>query len=775
MYHARDPPVVRLRVGSDPSGRSDTAMEPDACVIHSDREAIKVLLRCARSGCTEPAYLQTATTTVMQALQCTRAEYFQMVSDEGLVLRASHGWDDIASNATFACDPNAPFKKHLSSSEPIVLGEEDFVDDIVLLRSAGLVFSRLVTVPCATRPRSGLLGIHKLDSAGFDEQDADRLQLLASVVGLGLDVMLFRTEATLINNITLAVNTALRVEDAFTGAIEAILLATGWACGEVWLPKDNDQVLEHALFTAGSLADLHAFGAHSARIQLRPGEDLAGRVWSSGRAEWIIDVSAQTDERFKRWALARANNLHSALCVPINHADRTIAVLCFLSQQSLRRDDRLVQIITDSLSSVALLISRKLLEQATQKLTAEKEQLAAIVQCSQDAIVGKTLEGIIITWNDGARRLYGYSAAEAIGRHVSMLYPEHDRDNLPAILQRIKSGKPLKPFETTRLNKDGQEICIQLTVSPVKNEHGEIVGASAIAHDLASRRQVEDYLREGKEQLEKRVQERTAQLLEKNKLLREEIESKRIAQQQARKHLEELARVSRHTIMGELASGLAHELNQPLCAIVNYTEACINLLDSSFDREELARAIAEVAGQAERAGEIVRRMRDFIRRREPELSIVDINEVIHQVIQLTQFEICEQKAHVELNLVDSVPRVKADPVQIQQVLINLIRNGLEAMHENDESNRVLAIQSLIPRDGDVEIRVADRGPGITAGNRLRIFDPFFSSKVQGMGMGLSISRSIIDAHRGRIWVASSPTEGARLAFTLPTIKEPAHE
>ncbi|MEP0845272.1 MAG: PAS domain S-box protein [Phycisphaerae bacterium] len=240
------------------------------------------------------------------------------------------------------------------------------------------------------------------------------------------------------------------------------------------------------------------------------------------------------------------------------------------------------------------------------------------------------------------------------------------------------------------------------------------------------------------------------------------------AEEQVREQLAQLAHVSRVATMGEMASGLAHEINQPLCAIVNFTEACAELIQrSGRDREELPQALREVARQAERAGEVIRRLREFVKRRDPERKPVDINALVREVTAFTGVEARHREVRIRERLGRRMPKVYADGIQVQQVLVNLVRNACEAMQSMDGSPRTLTIETFRNR-GAVEVTVSDTGPGIPRELEERIFEPFLSTKRDGMGMGLSISRSILEAHDGRLWATPNRGGGTTFHFTLPT-------
>lgn len=267
--------------------------------------------------------------------------------------------------------------------------------------------------------------------------------------------------------------------------------------------------------------------------------------------------------------------------------------------------------------------------------------------------------------------------------------------------------------------------------------------------------------------LEERVRERTQQLSEANAALSCEIAERESAEARTRQLHDQLAHASRLNVIGHMATGLAHELNQPLGAINNYVEGCQVLLDAEqIDHERIREAITRIGQSAMRAGKIVRHMRGFVQARPVERSRVDLNILVREVVELCQPDAIDAKVRIELNLCESAPSLQVDAIQIQQVLVNLIRNGLQAMRECPPGARSLIIQTDCVPEG-VRVEVTDTGPGFAPGSTESIFEPFFSTKSDGLGMGLSISRTIIQAHGGRLEGESRPKGGATLAFTLP--------
>lgn len=229
----------------------------------------------------------------------------------------------------------------------------------------------------------------------------------------------------------------------------------------------------------------------------------------------------------------------------------------------------------------------------------------------------------------------------------------------------------------------------------------------------------------------------------------------------------ELARVSRLTTMGELAASIAHEVNQPLTAVTNNGSACLRLLAKrNLDPEVLRRALEEIVADGTRASAVIGRIRAFIKKAPTEKNKVDLNDVIREVLALAGRELYENRVRLEFRLTPALPLVLADRVQLQQVLLNLIMNGVEAMTTVDDQPRLLRVESRTDESGDVMVAVQDSGTGLGVEADL-VFTPFFTTKAHGMGMGLSISRSLIEGHGGRLWATPNSPHGAIFSFTLP--------
>ena len=221
-----------------------------------------------------------------------------------------------------------------------------------------------------------------------------------------------------------------------------------------------------------------------------------------------------------------------------------------------------------------------------------------------------------------------------------------------------------------------------------------------------------------------------------------------------------------------MASGLAHELGQPLTVIANYANGCIRRLHSeNLSRDELKDMLERISAQARRGGSIIRGLESLVRKGEAKRVPIDINESILEIVDLTEVDAKRHKATTHLELKPNLPSVLADPTQVQQVILNLVQNACEACEQVPVSQRVVTVHTAWAGEDELEITVSDSGPGVASELSDRLFEPFFTTKTKGMGMGLAISRSIVEAHHGKLWSTSNPESGASFHFTLPIAKE----
>lgn len=249
-----------------------------------------------------------------------------------------------------------------------------------------------------------------------------------------------------------------------------------------------------------------------------------------------------------------------------------------------------------------------------------------------------------------------------------------------------------------------------------------------------------------------------------------DITDRRRAEDEARQMQDRIAHYGRISTMGEMAAGIAHEVNQPLTAIATYAQACQRLIASgNAEQGDISAALEQISAQALRAGEVIRRLRSFVKNREVRREPIEANRLLEDVQTLAQTDARHHGVRIRLEPAADVPQVKADAVQIQQVILNLLRNSIDAMQDIPEAQREIVLRTQVDPEGDVEFMVADRGTGVDPSALAELFNPFFSTKPGGTGLGLSISRSIVRAHGGKLWCSANPGGGARFFFTLPAV------
>ena len=375
-------------------------------------------------------------------------------------------------------------------------------------------------------------------------------------------------------------------------------------------------------------------------------------------------------------------------------------------------------------------------ETVLDRLQENEFRLRTIIESEPECVKLQAEDGTVLEINPAGLRLVDANQpADIIGRKIfSVVAPEYFdiyRENM----RRVFAGEAVV-YEFRAITLKNRVAWMETHAAPLRDARGNIYALLGITRDITEHKQAEE---------------------------------------QARRHQTELARVARLSTMGEMATGIAHELNQPLSAIANFSRGCIRRLRSGgMSPQELIVPLEEVCEQAERAGDILRHVRDFVRKREPRLKSLDVNQIVRAVVKFTEHEARHQCTHVRLNLDPLLPKVAADAIMIEQVIVNLVRNAIEAMTEVTPSRREIVIQTRLFESDSVEVEVADTGPGIEGGLIDQVFDQFFTTKPEGVGMGLAISRSIIESHGGKIRAESSRDGGAILRFTLKISAQQSH-
>jgi two-component system sensor kinase FixL len=368
----------------------------------------------------------------------------------------------------------------------------------------------------------------------------------------------------------------------------------------------------------------------------------------------------------------------------------------------------------------------------TQDLMAREAHLQSILDTVPDAMVVIDEQGLIQSFSVAAERLFGWTVSEAYGRNISILMPKPYAAQHDGYLARYRATGERRIIGIGRVvvgrRKDGSDFPMELSVGEMKS---------------SDRRYFTGFIRD---------------------LTERQLTASRLQELQG-----ELMHIGRLSALGEMSSALAHELNQPLSAVGNYLNGLRRMVAAGADSALVEDGLEKASAQVLRAGEIIRRLRDFVQKGETDRRIESLSKLVEEASALALVGSREADIHVSIRLDPSIDRILADRVQIQQVLLNLIRNALDAMGGSPE--RRLSISSRATEDEMVEISVADTGEGLSPDVAEKLFQPFVTTKSQGMGVGLSICRTIVEAHGGRIWPEPNAPQGAIFRFTLPVVGE----
>jgi two-component system, LuxR family, sensor kinase FixL len=385
--------------------------------------------------------------------------------------------------------------------------------------------------------------------------------------------------------------------------------------------------------------------------------------------------------------------------------------------------------------------ARDELETRVQERTKELRQAneilrerANLLDLTHDTVFVRDMNDVITFWNRGAEERYGWSREEAIGQ----ISHEINRTSFPAPLPEIKaelihSGRWEGELLHTR--RDGSVVTVASRWALQRDEQGNPVAVLETNNDITERKRAEEALQ--------KVQT-------------------------------ELAHVTRVMTLGELTASIAHEVNQPLAAIVTNANACLRWLGGAQPNFVEARhAVERIIKDSYRASDVISRVRTLVKKAPPRNDPADLNEVILEVLALAQNQVRRNHVFVRRELANDLPSVRGDRVQLQQVILNLIINGMEAIAKSKQGERELTVSSGKDESNNLIVAVRDSGEGLDPANIEHVFDAFFTTKPDGMGMGLAISRTIIESHGGRLWATSNSPTGAVFQFTLPAASESA--
>lgn len=364
-----------------------------------------------------------------------------------------------------------------------------------------------------------------------------------------------------------------------------------------------------------------------------------------------------------------------------------------------------------------------------------EERFRRVVEAAPSAMIMVNHEGQITLANLQAEKTFGYSREELLGRPIEMLVPERLQSGYRDFRHGYLCHPQARPMGAERRElfgrrKDGSEVPVEIGLSPIHTSNGPLVLASIV-----------------------------------------DITQRKLAELEAARQRHDLAHLARVTALGELSSSLAHELTHPLTAILSNAQAAQRFLaHDDVDLDEVRDILNDIVTQDQRAGEVIHGLRLLLKKGELQehCDDVDVNEVIRDLVKLMRSDLINRNVTVDTDLAQNLPAVTGDRVQLQQVLLNLMLNGCEAMADYNSSERRLLIASQW-ENGAVRVSVADHGSGILEKNMEQVFERFFTTKKEGMGLGLSVCRTIIDAHRGKIWATNNAGCGATFHLSLPIV------
>jgi PAS domain S-box-containing protein len=515
---------------------------------------------------------------------------------------------------------------------------------------------------------------------------------------------------------------AATVKEAIPKILQAICATLDWHLSVLWQVDSAANVLRCAdLWQVPSIA-VAEFEAATRASTFEPGSDLPGKVWAQGGPACIRDASHDAD--FGRAKLASHAQLRGAFAFPILLGSEVHGVIESFTRDLWQPDADLVAMMSTIGSQIGQFMKRA-------AAVGELQLRVGMLQNIPVAVWSVTRDGTPDIVNELCYEYTGQTPEYARSHPEAWMTPIHpeDRERAAQVYwEGLQSGQGFTLETRFRRAQDGMYRWHLTRAVAVRDSEGtllRLVGTSTDVHDL------------------------------------------RVAQEDLRNTETRLAHMTRVTTMGELTASIAHEVNQPLGAIVTSAASCTRWLAAQPPQMDKARqALERIANDGRRAAEVIQRIRALMKRQAPRKDWLDINETIREVLELTQHELYRDAVRVETRLEDSLPHVQGDRVQLQQVLLNLIVNAIEAM-SGIEERRLLTISSAADGPLRVRVEVRDTGMGLSPEYVTRLFEPFYTTKAEGLGIGLSISRSIVEAHGGQLAAHANTPRGTAFWFLLP--------
>jgi PAS domain S-box-containing protein len=521
---------------------------------------------------------------------------------------------------------------------------------------------------------------------------------------------------------------AVTVEEATPKILQAMCECLGWDLGAVWRIEPKERVLHCAALWRTPSVEAAQFEVVTRKSAFRPGRGLPGRVWETRAPAYIADLGR--DEAFRGADVAARRVLRAAIAFPILQGCEVTGVIGLISRDISHPDQELLVVLGNIGSQIGEFAKRTA---AVTELQLRVSMLQNIPVAAWSVMPDGTPDIVNRLWYE-----YTGQTPEYVNSHpeawMATLHPEDRERASRSYWDGIHSGRGFT-MEARFLRARDEKYRWHLNRAvPVRDAEGNLlrlVGTSTDVHDW------------------------------------------RQAQEALRNTQTEFAHMTRVMTMGELTASIAHEVNQPLGAIVTSAAAGARWLAAKPPQMDKARrALERIANDGKRAAEVIRRIRALMKRQAPRKEWLDINETILEVIALAQYQLRRSAISLETRLGHDLPLVRCDRVQLQQVLLNLIVNAIEAMSGIKERPRELTIASASDGPDTVSVEVRDAGTGLDPAHAPHLFEPFYTTKPDGLGVGLSISRSIVEAHGGRLSAAANAPHGTVFIFSLP-VNEPA--
>lgn len=661
---------------------------------------------------------------VLPLLQPETAEHIETLLDHGPVgvVAASADGTVLSLNRQARQILDAPHADSLSTSlySLFPTRERARLSDLLARATAahGHAFPEVFEAQTGNEGR----GFIEVTAAAFpDRVGAPRIMLVLQEVTLRVQAERQRTEAIVeLRQIAAALRAFHAISTSTNGSVRhKIRKFLQLGCEQFGLPiglvshiEDNDfrileAVSEIAAFKTGNVLPLDRTYCATTVDSTEP-----------------IAFENASDTIWRGHSSYKQNRLDAYLGVRIMIGGTVYGTLCFLGHAPRSRPFTAAE--RETLKLMSQWISSEL---EGERSDAHMRKLSSAIEQTADSVVITDFAGVVEYVNPSFETLTGYSRQEVVGKLASFLDKEQiDRKQLSKLTEAIGSGANFRFLSAAR-TKEGELYREQKTISPLKDATGTTTHLIATGRDVTA-------LEEAKEN--------------------------------ERKRQAELAHVARLSTLGGMVSGLAHELNQPLCAIMTYAQTCLRTIDSNPEvAENIRHGLTQIVRQAERADEIFERIRNFSRKRDLRRQRVNVHEIVESVLSFVQVEIDHNQIKVEVNFAEGLGLVHADAVQIQQVLLNLVRNSMDAVMPLDESRRRLYIDVEPTGQRYTKITVTDAGVGCPPKEHHRLFEPFFTTKEAGLGVGLSISQGIAEAHGGKLYLVSSSPEGSSFCLTIP--------